>query len=243
MTFPIAINRERKWLLVGGGGYTYRSDNFSAALPYSLIFQATPQISGLYVTAGLLGMQSLKGDPRSTLANPTSTVSGAGGSAMVNAINPTLMAARMQLGYQFRPAFTLLATLGTAIYGQGSPKGTTLGIGLVYMWGGKRSAAQPQQTAQSTSQANQGFITYSFEAKVTKASDRLNMIKIDKGSADGVQARQIFDIFSVNNGKIGGAIARARCISVKSGEAVLQVTEYFKEVWIEEGFIVKRPLR
>jgi len=30
--------------------------------------------------------------------------------------------------------------------------------------------------------------------------------------------------------------------SVKSDESVLKIVEYYKEKWIEQGFIVKRPL-
>ena len=52
---------------------------------------------------------------------------------------------------------------------------------------------------------------------------------------------QLFDIFSVKpNGQIGDAVARAKVTSVKNDEAALTITEYFKEVLINEGFIAKR---
>ena len=89
--------------------------------------------------------------------------------------------------------------------------------------------------------ANQGIQDYSLEATVTKANDRLNLVKIDKGSIDGVEKGQVFDIFSVrSDGRAAEAVARAQVTSVKSDEAALTIIEYFKEKNINEGFIAKR---
>jgi hypothetical protein len=72
----------------------------------------------------------------------------------------------------------------------------------------------------------------------------MNLIKIDKGSQDGVELNQEYDVFLVKqNGATGEAVARARVTSVKPTEAALTITEFFREVWIEEGFLVKRPLQ
>jgi len=58
-----------------------------------------------------------------------------------------------------------------------------------------------------------------------------------------VATGQIFDVFAVKpNGETGETIARAQVSAVKLSEASLIILEYFREVWIEEGFVVKRPL-
>lgn len=91
---------------------------------------------------------------------------------------------------------------------------------------------------------NQGFIKYEFQAAVTKVNDQAHMLKIDKGYAQGVKQGQIFDIFSVEkSGVADEAIARGTVSHVKESEAALKIDEYFREVWIEEGYIAKRPIQ
>jgi hypothetical protein len=60
---------------------------------------------------------------------------------------------------------------------------------------------------------------------------------------NGVQIGDTFDIFMNNpDGSVGSAIARGRVTTVKGNEAAIKVEEYFKEVWIEEGFTARRPI-
>ena len=42
---------------------------------------------------------------------------------------------------------------------------------------------------------------------------------------------------------IGQAVARTQVTSVRMEESALTITEYFREVWIEPGFLAKRPLQ
>ncbi|MGC4121511.1 MAG: hypothetical protein QM765_44435 [Myxococcales bacterium] len=69
----------------------------------------------------------------------------------------------------------------------------------------------------------------------------MNLVKLNKGSKDGVAAEQEFDLFSMApDGSPLAPVARAKVISVTEDEAALQITQYFKQVWIDEGFPARR---
>ena len=96
------------------------------------------------------------------------------------------------------------------------------------------SVAEPQEAS------NAGFLNYNLEAKVLRISDRLNLLKIDKGKENGVIVGDVFDIFQKNAAEQEEAVARARVSHLKDQEAALKIVEYYRETWIEEGSIVKR---
>jgi hypothetical protein len=123
--------------------------------------------------------------------------------------------------------------------------------------------AQPAQPAQRTPQqpqakavnpalqepaeygkSNQGFVDYGLEANVTATNDRLNLVRINKGSNDGVEPGDVFDFFPKSDNPAGGsAVARGRVTSVKPSETAIKIIEYYKEVWIQEGAIARRPVK
>ncbi len=87
-------------------------------------------------------------------------------------------------------------------------------------------------------------IKFLLESRVLAANDRLNLVKIDKGSQDGIEMGQIFDIFSLparDENPGSDPIARGEVLSVKNDRAVLEIKEYYDNLWIDEGFIAKRP--
>jgi hypothetical protein len=84
-------------------------------------------------------------------------------------------------------------------------------------------------------------VSYSLESKVIRSNDRLNLVKIDKGSQDGVEVGQIFDLFVPSTDQnTGEAVARGRVSNLKFNEAALVIQEYFKEVSIDNGFVARR---
>jgi hypothetical protein len=141
--------------------------------------------------------------------------------------------------------FTLAAS--QPVWGQDAPNGFAVSLGIQAHFGGT-GADRPRDphtmTPNEYGKANQGFVNYTFEGQITRTNDRLNIVRINKGSKDGVLVGQVFDIFSVRpDGSVHEAIARARCTTVRESEAELSVTEFFKEVLIEEKDVVKRPLQ
>lgn len=243
-TLPFLDRPFGKFLLTGGGGLTVRNSGFSSALPYLLQATYEPAHGGLFGTLGMLGFASLNTDSTSA----ASRRAGSGGSNVINAINPSLATVRFQVGYQFSKTIDAIATYAQSIAGQASASGAYFSggirMGLNRNMSGSGLPANPTRVPPAEyGKSNRGFINYGFEAKVTAANDRLNLVKIDHGSDTGVEVGQTYDIFSTRtDGSIIESIARARVTSVKPDEAALTVTEYYKEVWINSGFIAKRPL-
>lgn len=233
--------------LVGGAGATLRTRGFSSSLPFTLGLRYSQLPSGFRANLSLLGAQSLGTDARGedlTLLNSSQVSEGTGGSFITNAINPSALSIRATGGFETSAGLTFLGSATQTLFGRSAPNAFTFTLGLSKRFGPdttKKSAVQ--LTPDEYGKSNQGFINYSLEAKIQRVSDRLNLVRIDKGSLDGVQVGQTFDIFAVrSDGSAGEPIARTRVSSVKSTEAALTIVEYFKEVWIEEGFIAKRPI-
>jgi hypothetical protein len=243
---PIMQTRSRHVNLIAGAGFTYRTAGFSEAIPWTFGGEYAPNTDGLVVSAFALGSQSLQTDVHTTtgVSSATGLSSGTDGSFITNAINPTLITARGTVGYKVSPDLEIDAFFAQTVFGQASPYGFQAGANLQFRIGAPRELQASKLSAKEYGRSNQGFVGYSLDAHVIKASDRLNLVKIDKGSQDGVAVGQIFDIFLVKaDGSVGEAVARAKVTSVKGDEAALSISEYFKEVWIEEGFVAKRPVQ
>jgi hypothetical protein len=233
------------WDLTAGAGYTYRTDQFSAALPWSLSLRYHRVETGWSFGFAVLGVQSLQTDSSSGVDR---SAQDAGGSFLVNAINPSHSTARAELGYRFSPR--VLASLKgfQTLAGVSAPQLQSALLAFEIRLAEPRAIRRAKNPLQLTGpeygRSNQGVVDYVMDAKVTRVNDRLNLVRIDKGTADGVQEGQVFDIFAIDeNGVIREAVARAKCQSVGSSEAVLNVVEYFREVWIEAGFVAKRPIQ
>ena len=235
------LDRKSSLLSLGGGaGYTRRNGGYSAAVPWMASAKYLAKDSGIQFSLGMDGAYSLQTDKSKNSASAI----GSGGSFMTGAVNPSLALVRGQAAYFLSNDLNLSLSAAKSIAGQNAPAGMIFLFGLEARLSGAPRANPLQLTPGEYGHANKGFVNYSSdEAKVLRMNDRLNLVKIDKGSQHGIEVGQIFDIFSVNqNGTIGEPVARGKVTSVKSDEAALTVTEYYKEVWINEGFIVKRPV-
>jgi hypothetical protein len=245
ITLPLWGDRDHSFQLAGGLGYTYRNDGFSTAFPYSAVVEYAPRVEGWLTSLGILGAYSLKSDEDSATTDFISKSSGTGGSFASNAVNPSLANLRARIGYRSSPELAFDLSFTRPVWGQSVPVGMTLAFGVEARLGpddpGRPRKDPAQQTSREYGKGNQGFVNYNLEARVLKASDRLNLVKISKGTQDGVAPGQLFDIFELNaSGQPGAAVARGKVTSVRVEEAALTVTEYFKEVWIDEGFVARR---
>ena len=236
LSLPLSQTRTRLFSLLGGLGYTVRSSHYSAAVPWDITasYAPKPATTGFLVAASALGSMSMKTDSSTPSLQYNGFLTGSGGSFITNAVNPSLVVLSGQVGYQLASGNQILAALERSVWGQDSP------IGINAIFGFRMNLGGPESDA-SHGQSDRGLEEYTLDSKVVRANDRLNLVKIDKGSDDGVAVGQVFDVFSVNEeGSIEGAVARCRVTSVKSDEAALAIIEYFKEVWINPGFVAKR---
>jgi hypothetical protein len=248
LKLPVSQGTNSSVFLTGGLGYSYRSSSYSAAIPWSILANFERHHSGLFASAGAVGYQSLKNDGRGiTIANQSALNSlspGSGGSFITSAVNPSLIRVQGNLGYKMESGSSLLVGLDQSIWGQDAPYGLVVSVGFQTHFGEDASSYTTNSNGERTkkvSLSQQGFVNYSLDAHILKSNDRLNLVKIDKGQGDGVEPGQVFDIYKpLPDGSAGEAIARCEVVSVKSGEAALSVTEYFKEIAIEDGFLAKR---
>lgn len=234
--------------LSGGAGLTYRTDDYSRALPWSVSTKIGPASdSGFTAKAMASGMVSLSSDPRSQglAVGSTALSADSGGSFIAGAVNPSILTLRLEAGYQISTDMGLTGFAAQSVWGQAAPNGFFGGLALRMRTGGTRPAGDPTlMSPLEYGRANQGFVNYALEAKVTRVNDRLNLVKLDKGTQDGIEAGQTFDIFKLKkDGTPGEPIARGKVTSIKLNEAVMTIDEYFKEVWIDEGFVAKRPIQ
>lgn len=242
LILPLLKQAKGSWLLNTGAGFTYRTNEFSSAIPWSASIEYARRRSGLRLGLGAYGVASLRTDPKAETGPLDAT---AAGSFVVNAVNPSHITGRATAGYDLNSGISFFASVGRSVWGQASPVGWSGVFGAQARFGAAGSAASPARlSAREYGKSNQGFINYEFEARVLRTNDRLNLVKLDKGRQQGVAVGQVFDVFSVKkDGSLNEAIARGKITAVKDNEAVLGIEEYFKEVWIEERFIVKRPMQ
>ncbi len=242
ITIPVYPTHSHILNVVIGAGYTYRTNSFSAAIPWSFNLDYSPQTHGIRLSAAIIGLTSLRTDPNGTSTARSTT--GSGGSFIAGGTNPSILQVRGRIGYLIDSTYQLTASVTQSLWGQASPNGIQAALGLQISLGNDKKSNPILMTPESYGYSNKGFLNYSLDAHILKSNDRLNLVKIDKGGQDGVEAGQIFDIFIVRkDGSAGEAVARAKVTSVKPDQSALEVTEYFKEVWIEEGFSAKRLIQ
>ena len=242
--------RSYKFQTLLGAGYTYRSDGYSAALPWSVFLKLIPQLNGLTLDAGVTGTLSMRTDMSPSYSTPHSNLI-SGGSFITGAVDPSILQFSIQPGYRFAPELELDAFGTLSLWGQNVPASFSLACRLQILFGKvkegrieKHLRAVPPSEPDPTGDEHPQFTTYSLDASIVNKNDRMNLVKINKGSQDGIVPGQIFDIFNVKvSSENGEAIARGEVISVKAEEAALEVTEFYKEAPIEEGFIAKRLIQ
>ena len=249
-TLPISHRADGNWEILAGLGITKRTDSFVSGMPWSFDLERRPFGKGVRFGLGLFGYQGIQSE-ETTSARVISTPVNQGngrGTFIINSPKPSHIDIRAQLGMDFDPRMGAYLAYQQTITGSAAPNGFLLSLGLNIRFG-KNVASAPRSvdpfeaTAEEFGRSNKGFVSYGLTAKVLKTNDRLNLVKIDKGSGDGVEVGQVYDIFSVKmDGSAEHPVARARVSAINSSGAVLQVVEFYKEVWIDEGFIAKRAL-
>lgn len=253
---PLLQNARYDVRLAAGAGYTYRSDGFSSAIPWSTearVFfpRGAGGTVGPSVGLGFNGIQSLQTDGRQLPDNPAlGGTTGAGGSFVVNAINPSILNVNADAGYNTDRHLRFAVFGQYSLTGQDSPNGFALGAAFQTRFGpGPRSSDEinePSPRVRGAERSHHSQIpgAYNLDASVTRANDRFNVVKIDKGSRDGVEVGDIFDLFApLTSDAPAPSVARAHATQVREDRAVLQVDEYYRDVWVDPGFTARRLSR
>ena len=132
LTAPLTTGAERSWRAIAGAGYTLRSASFSSAVPWSATLETRPSDGrGVIFSAGVAGFQSLNNDPRgSTVISASSVTPESGGSFLINAVNPSLAAAKVSLGFQTSASTEFTATYRRPLWGQSVAEGNLIEAGF-----------------------------------------------------------------------------------------------------------------
>ena len=239
----VPLNATRELYLEGGAGFTYRSNGFSAAIPYSLFLKQSPLQKGLIFEIGISAQASLKTDLATTDSGQQAKLdqdrmSGSAGSFLLNAMNPSWMAASGRVGIQNTKGHRFYLAALFPFTGTNAAAGFGGTLGASFDLSAPRSGAPDREREARAKVVPPGFQTYDIEAQITSFNDQLYLVKIDRGSSSGVRKGQVFDIFEQDT-----LVAQARVSQVKDAESVLSVIEYFQERWIQKGFIARRRVQ
>lgn len=220
-----------------GAGYTRRSAGFSDFVNYAAYLKYEKP-RGLFAKLGFVGTASVLEDQytsKTTSSERASTVMA--GSLMYNSINPTFVKADAILGtYISSDSFISLGGQ-YGVSGKNTSQGPLMFLAVGIDIGGK----QPDS---GYDKSNKGFQQYYFSAKTIEVNTSLNLVLIDKGRNEGVVKDEYFDLFEPDqkDGSFGETIARAQVIEVGPTRSKLKVLEFFKETFLEEGIVVRRPV-
>ncbi len=218
-----------------GAAYVRRMSTFGDALHWNANLRVERDTQGFLGSVGLDGWTTLSADPLLPYSLAQLDPAGSGGSFATGSTHPRVIRANAKFGYQVNSRIGFLASYDQAISGSSAPSGTTFGLHFQLRSGGSGSTV-----AQAT--GRERFRTYRFEGKVSRTNDKLNLIRIDRGSDAGLEVSDIVFVFSVDSeGNPNDLVAKAKVKALTADEASIEVTEYLKEIWIEPGFIVRQP--
>jgi hypothetical protein len=223
-------------------GYTYRTQKFSAAIPYSVLFKKIARAKAAFFSIGTRGQFSLQSDAHSASSAATNQLKGAAGSYLINAVNPSFMIVQAEVGYQTAKGTEFYALLAAPLIEKNAASGIQASIGVRFQF---------EKEADDSNESHlriEPTTRYDRDAEVSSTNDQLYLAKLNQGIDDGIVKGQLFDIFEVSadsetQSKSQNRVARARVTHVKNNEAVLSVVEYYRDQWIEKGFIAKRVVQ
>jgi hypothetical protein len=224
-----------------GAGYTYRTKLFSAALPWIYSIQVKPRSSSWIAEIMTFGILSLRTDPYGFIPQSFRNNYDSGGSFMIGGVNPSQLQVGGKLGYRTSAETQISIAMTQSVLGQASPVGTNIVLGFQSGWGKGQEVLETHSVENTPSSFNISETGIIREARVIRTNERMNLVKIDKGSQNGIEVGHFFEFFPVSKeGTIGKAVARGQVTSIKPEEAAVTVMEYYDEVYIEVGFSAKQ---
>lgn len=245
-TMPLNSGVGTRLFLIGGLGLSIRNDSHSKAIPYQLQVVGLPERSGLLYRIGFHGYKSMSSNTGGAADFSAQSQTGpgtidsrdAGGSLIVDALNSSYMHLRATAGYQWGVGDQVFLTYLMPMSGNSTAALGGILIGAQFRFPGSNT---PEAQPESVTTEAKPKLSYDISARVKQANDRLNLIKIDKGDVDGIEKGNVIDVYRTNpDGTQGDLIARGVVTGVSENEAVVNLRQYKKEVWVQPGFIVRR---
>ncbi len=202
-----------------GFASTYRTAGYTPLMPWLFKLGMYPKKFGIFGNVVLRGSNAM-----------ASSVQIDGVSALTQSYSPSILLVGGQLGHVLSSALMLRADFQLSVFGIRAPALASALLTLQWTLG-------VRQKDVSVWSGMQEFEAPFFQALVVSAHDRLNLVKIDKGSQNGIEVGQVFDFFVPGTSE---SIAEAKVSWVHGDESALEIIEYYREVAIEEGFVARR---
>lgn len=238
LSLPLGQDGNRKYAILGAG-LTFRSKNHSTAIPYQFSYVSVPEQSGLMFRAGLQGFMSMSSDDGAVSQPSTASTTDAGNSLIVNALNSSYMNARFLLGYQTDGGTQFYLNYQLALSGKSTAALDGFTAGAMFRWAGDGKSSY--QSTMKDPRASKSKLVYILDSRVKQSNSKLNLVKIDQGEEADVAVGDVFDFYKVGpDGKPREAIARGIVNSVKATESIVNIRQYFKQIWIEPGMIGRK---
>ncbi len=225
-----------------GATYAFKNENFltlrtgyrkpGAHLSDEVYWQAEGALvwRKFALLAGVDGVSSLNHDPYNDQSRP---IYNTGTSALYNSFNREWIAPYLGANFSFGKWWRVELKGAQVVSGRSTDLGRSFGINLI-----KRVEENPDRKIDAR------FKTYDIEASVTKVSPKQNYVEIDKGMADDITQGMSMDFYEFDY--LGGnvLVARGTIISVKSGSAIVKITQRFSpKNGIKQGLIGRSSLK
>ena len=232
--YPIATD-----IYLGGAiGNTARTGGFSNLLPYEGYFQYE-ETKGIFLRLGVRGAISISDDQFAGGATvPGDRASQAiAGSQLYNGIKPSYFDVNLMVGSYIGKTVFLRAGGELPLAGKNIATAPLFTAVLGFDLGGKDNDS-------GYTHSNRGFQEYYLTSKVIRVNNKLRQLLIDRGTGDQIKVGELLDVFEPDfkNGVFGETVGRGRVLEVGPTRAKLQVLEYYKEITLQEGFVVRRPV-
>lgn len=239
LSLPMGQSGDRKYVIVGAG-LTFRSQGHSTAIPYQVAYASVPEDSGFLFKLGLNGFMSMSSDSTEVATPSTAQTSDSGGSLTVDALHSSYMNAKLGLGYQTSGGTQWYFNYQLAVSGKSTAALDGFTLGAMFRWAGSKSTGQTLRDPRG----NKTTARYVLDARVKQSNDKLNLVKIDQGDETDVAVGDVFDFYKVGpDGKPREVIARGVVRSVKPTESIVNIRQYFKQIWIEPGMIGRKLVK
>ncbi|NDD93151.1 hypothetical protein EBZ37_13865, partial [bacterium] len=220
---------------------TIRSASFSTAVPWSAEIQTRPTDDrGMTLTLGGAGIQSLKTDPRASSGGSASVfLPESGGSFLINAVNPSLAAGVVSVGYQRNRSSEWTLTFRKPVWGQAVADGNLISLG--FRWNLASAPSFSRKPVAPQKRGAPGSLTrYLLDGKVSGVVNTRTLL-ISLGAEAGLVVGDLVDIFSVlPDGSLGEPVARGQVAHLNWNQAQVNLLEIYQETAIKEGFVVRK---
>ena len=237
-----------------GTGYQVRSAHYSAAVPWHVSVNRSPS-PNTYPTGvrfGVIALGHVSLESSEHVRVQSGFHAATGGSYFVGTQAPSFLRIGGSLGYQFKH-WAVDIDYSQTLSGQLFSQVSQGGIHLQWVFPNAPTIASDRNPMHQSTERSGNSVE---QARILRFNAPLNLVKIDKGSQDGVAVSDVYEIWGeaepsdaneavmqkIDRGQSSRTTSRApnarlirmgvaRVIRVKTDESAMEITEYLRDDW------------